>query len=480
MAKRLPVQLDWFNVSYSSLVRIGMVIVALAAAGGIYWYQVGIRGPKDSARQAISDAEQKLNQATAKVASFPQIEEIVDTAGVSLREAREAFSGLRYKDARSAALSSEQFSIQALRAAGDEEEEGPLARFARLEGNVRVKRAGEFNWEAANERMTLQEGDSIKTSSSGSAQLIYFDGAVSTIVPGTLLTIRQLSENPVTNVRRVTEKVEIGEVRASTQDRNVQGSFHQIETDKVSAKSEHASEFRVSVDPEKKDVRFDVFDGRVQVASASKKEDLVAGEAIRAGRDGKLSAKHSLPGLPRLLAPPDQKVFVSEAADSILLTWEPIRSAKEYRLVISDMALFTDPLYDAVRTDTTAKLEAVPEGVYHWRVAAISESGLVGQYSTPRRFRVSSKRITDRADTEPPALDITEFVQVGMMVIVNGRTEPGATLWANSEKIEVDESGDFYAVIRLQLEGANDITFIAQDNTGNEEKLIKQAYVEVY
>ncbi len=480
MGKRLPVQLDWFNVSYSSLVRVGMVVVALAAAGGIYWYQVGVKGPKESARQAISDAEQKLGQASSRVASAPQIAEIVESAGVSLMEAREAFAGLRYNDARIAAFNSENLSLQALRAAGDQEAHGPMARFARLEGNVRVKRAGEFNWEAANTRMTLHEGDSIKTSSSGSAQLIYFDGAVSTIVPGTLLTIRQLSENPVTNVRRVTEKVDFGEVRASTQDKNVQGSYHEVATDKISAKSEQAGEFRVTVDPEKKEARVDVFGGRVQVASASKKEELVAGEAIRAGRDGKLSAKHSLPGLPRLLAPPDQKVFIAERPESIMLSWEPVPGAEQYKLVISDMALFTDPLYDDVRLDTTAELESVPPGVYHWKVASISKSGVVGQYSAPRRFRVSSQRIADHGDTEPPDLEITEFVQVGQMVIVNGRTEPGATLWANSEKIEVDESGDFYAVIRLQREGANDITFIAQDNTGNEEKLIKQAYVELY
>jgi hypothetical protein len=456
------------------------VAVVLAAAGGTYWYQIGVKAPKENARQAIADAEQKLGQASARAASNPQIAEIVEAAGVTLMEARDAFSGRRYNDARIAAFNSENLSIQALRAAGDQDAQGPMARFARIEGNVRVKRAGEFNWEAANTRMTLQEGDSIKTSSSGSAQLIYFDGAVSTLVPGTLLTIRQLSENPVTNVRRVTEKVDFGEVRASTRDRNVKGSYHEVATDKISAKSEQAGEFRVSVDPENKDTRIDVFNGRVQVASASKREELVAGEAIRATREGKLSAKQSLPGLPRLLAPPDQRVFIAERSESILLSWEPIPRATEYRLVISDMALFTDPLYEATRTETTAELEDVPPGVYHWKVAAVSETGLIGQYSAARRFRVSSQRIADRGDTVPPVLEITEFVQVGMMVIVNGRTEPGATLWADSEKIEIDESGDFYAVIRLRLEGINEITFIAQDNTGNEEKLIKRAYVEVY
>ena len=88
MAKRPPVELDWFNVSYRSLVRIGVVIVVLAAAGGIYWYQVGFKAPRENARQTIADAEEKLGQARAKVATSPKVAEIVETAGVALMEAR--------------------------------------------------------------------------------------------------------------------------------------------------------------------------------------------------------------------------------------------------------------------------------------------------------------------------------------------------------------------------------------------------------
>jgi hypothetical protein len=478
--KRLPVELDWFNISYNSLVRAGLVVVLLAAAGGVYWYQVGIKAPREDVRDAIASAEQKYGEASARAAELPNIAEIVESSGTALKQAREAFSGLRYEDARISAFNSERLSLQALRLAGDQEAQGQMARFARVEGNVRVKRAGEFNWEPADTRMTLQEGDSVKTSSSGSAQLIYFDGAVSTLVPGTLLTIRQLEENPVTNVRRVSEKVDFGEVRASTQDKNVQGSYHEVATEKITARTEDAGEFRVVVDPEKKDSRVDVFGGAVQVASASTKEELVAGEGIRVDRDGRLSAKMSLPGLPKLLAPPDQRVFIAEKPESIMLSWKPVPGAVEYRLVISDKALFTEPLYDALRRGTSAELEDVPSGAYHWKVAALSDSGAVGEYSAARRFRVSSQRIKDHGDTVPPVLEITEFVQVGQMVIVNGRTEPGATLWADSEKIEIDDSGDFYAVIRLQREGNNDIAFVAQDTAGNEETLVKSAYLEVY
>ena len=54
--------------------------------------------------------------------------------------------------------------------------------------------------------MALEIGDQVKTSSSASAQLIHFDGTLTTVQPGSLLEIRDLYEDPVTKVRRVREK----------------------------------------------------------------------------------------------------------------------------------------------------------------------------------------------------------------------------------------------------------------------------------
>ena len=90
-------------------------------------------------------------------------------------------------------------------------------QFAKIEGNVRVKQAGGFSWKDANTRMSLKVGDQVKTSSTGSAEVIYFDGTVTRIAPGSLLEIRDLYEDPVTKVRRIREKLTWGEVRASTQ-----------------------------------------------------------------------------------------------------------------------------------------------------------------------------------------------------------------------------------------------------------------------
>ncbi len=224
-----------------------------------------------------------------------------------------------------------------------------------------------------------------------------------------------------------------------------------------------------------------MFQGRVEVRSPRKAESLVAGERVRT-TGGNLGSKEALPGVPTLTLPRDQKVFLFDAEQKpeITLSWDAVPGANRYRLVISDKALFTAPLYDAERTGTSAVVEEVPEGAYHWRVAAISPAGIPGPFSAPRRFRVSSQRIRDRADGEPPALDITEFVSVGAMVIVNGRTEPGASLWVENERIEVSDDGSFYAVVRLRKEGLNDLRFVAQDTAGNETELRRQTYLEIY
>jgi hypothetical protein len=122
----------------------------------------------------------------------------------------------------------------------------------------------------------------------------------------------------------------------------------------------------------------------------------------------------------------------------------------------------------------------VAAGAYYWKVAAVSSSGVRGPFSEPRHFRVTSERIRDRGDTTPPRLEITEFVQTGPMLIINGTTEPGALLWIDSEKVDVYEDGSFYSVIRLKKEGVNELHLLAQDAAGNEARLTHRAYVDSY
>lgn len=484
MAKRSgnAIQLEWFNVTYRSVLSVvGLAVIVLGGAVG-YWYWFHIHTPRAGAAEAIAGAEGKYAEAASLESPDPRLVEVVQSARIALREARDAFSAMSFDDARGAAIRSENLSGQAIGMVRGSGEGAQMVRFFRLEGEVRVKKAGEFSWEQANPRMELQLGDQVKTSSSASAQLIYFDGTITTIQPGSLLEIRELYENPVTKVRRVREELTFGELQASTQKKNVEGSFHEVATGDVAARSVDEAEFRVKAEANSKQASFDVFNGQIEVAASGRRENVAAGERIRTTADGKLTGKEMLPGVPALVSPRDQKVFIFDdpAQSEITLTWEQVPGAHAYHLTIADKMLFTNPLYDARRESTNAVLTDVPEGSFHWRVAAIGSNDVSGPFSSARRFRVTSQKIRDRTDTEPPVLEITEFVPIGLMVIVNGRTEPGATLWIDNEKIDVYDDGTFYAVVRLRKEGLNNLRFVAQDTAGNEQELARTAYVEVY
>jgi hypothetical protein len=475
------VLLDWIAVSYRSVAAGFLLVLALLLAVGWYFFSYAPSKPRQEAQEAISLAEERLAEAR-KYPATGRLDELRDSARSALGEGRDAFQRRQYDDARIAAMRSENFSQKAINLGKGEGTESKDVRIYHMEGDVRVKRAGEFNWEAADRKQLLRVGDQVKTGGSGSVQLIYFDGTLTTINPGSLLEIREIHEDQATRVRRVSEKLNWGEVLASTQKKNVDGSFHEIATEKVSARAEDAGEFRVVSDKESKVSAVDVFQGRVQLLAGGRNERIDSGERIRADALGALQAKEVLPAVPRLLAPADQKIFVHEdpSKASATLAWEKTAGAARYHLVISDRLLFTSPLYEADRVETTVQLEPIHRGEYHWKVASVSAAGIRGPYSEPWRFRVTSQNLHDKEDTTPPLLEITENVQSGPMLILNGRTEPGALLWVDNEKVDVTDAGTFYAVVRLRKEGVNEVSLMAQDASGNVRKLNHRAYVDAY
>ncbi len=479
--QRPRVLLDWFTVSYRSVAAgVVLLIVALLAVGW-YLFFFAPSKPRQEAQEAIVRAEKRLAEAS-RYAGADHLDEVRGSARSALAEGRDAFQRSQYDDARVAAIRSENFSQKAIDMARGEGTASKEVQIYKMEGDVRVKRAGEFNWESADRKMVLQVGDQLKTAGSGSVQLIYFDGTLTTITPGSLLEIREIHEDPTTKVRRVSEKLNWGEALASTQKKNVDGSFHEVATSNVSARSEEAGEFRVVSDKESQAAAVDVFRGRVQIASGGRVERLEPGERIRADASGQLQAKEILPAVPRLVAPADQKIFVHEDPLKAITTlaWDKTAGAARYHLVISDRSLFTAALYDADRAETSVQLDGIQPGAYYWKVASVTAAGVRGPYSEPWRFRVTSQSLHDREDSTPPILEITENVQSGPMLILNGRTEPGALLWVDNEKVEVTDNGTFYAVIRLRKEGVNEVLLLAQDASGNVNKLTHRAYVDPY
>ena len=119
------------------------------------------------------------------------------------------------------------------------------ANIFRYEGDVKVKRARQFVWKGVSGNTALSVGDQIKTASHGSAQILYFDGNITTVKPGSLVEIRELFEDPKTKVRKIREKVNWGGVTATTAGANVAGSFHEVATETATARAVQKAEFEV-------------------------------------------------------------------------------------------------------------------------------------------------------------------------------------------------------------------------------------------
>ena len=469
---------DWFNVTYRSVFTFaGIALAAVAAAAG-YWYYANVYKPKTASIAAIEQASGAHRQARGFDVDG-ELAKHVKRAGDALNEARGDFDAHRYRDAQFSALHSLDLSRKVIEVVGGQESRGYNVRFYRLEGDVRVKKAGEFSWENADASMELRAGDQVKTSSNGSAQVIYFDGTVTTVERGSLLEIRELYEDPVTKVRRVEERVEFGAARASIQDRNVDGSYHALSTAQNSARADRAAELQVSYDKNARTAKYSLYSGEAQVYSAGRTENLKAGERIVADARGRLGARQMLPGVPRLRSPADERVYVfsNPSQAKVTLAWEPLPSANSYHLMIANQRLFTEPLFQGDREGEAVPLEGLTPGTYFWKVAA-NRDAVRGQFSPVRTFRISTQRIQDDADTVPPRLEVADFVPIGGMVIVNGQAEPGAKLWIDNERVDVFDDGSFNAVIRLQSDGLNEIVFVAQDGAGNETRTVRNAYAE--
>jgi hypothetical protein len=97
------------------------------------------------------------------------------------------------------------------------------------------------------------------------------------------------------------------------------------------------------------------------------------------------SDPRDLPDAPRLTEPADDHVTTS---DAVVLGWREVAGARSYRLEVASDAAFRRPVVSRSLERPGEELEALGEGDYYWRVAAVDELGFPGERSPSRRFHV--------------------------------------------------------------------------------------------
>ncbi|HVR71033.1 MAG TPA: FecR domain-containing protein [Vicinamibacteria bacterium] len=349
------------------------------------------------------------------------------------------------------------------------------ARFTTLEGSVKVKPVGQFQWMPADRAMFLKKSDLVRTGPGSAAEITFFDGTVVHVRPDSLITIEETSEDPSTKRRRVAWHISSGEVNFQTVRQNMPDSSTEISTPTVRTTTGEPSEGSIIVAQSgDSDVR--LYRGATEVQTRSgEKIHLGASEGLKVDAAGKPAPKVTLPPVPALLAPPHQTEvsYVNPAQATTLLVWKPVPGASSYHLMLDYSAYFNRPLVDrAGIKDSSVELRGLDTGKYYWKVAAVDTTGVAGPYSEFARFTVSRPQGIGTGSGPPPMLSLQQPLDVRANILqVKGRTEPGATLTVNGQRVDVASDGTFNEFVTLDKQGKQTVLIRSMGLNGGVREL---------
>jgi hypothetical protein len=186
---------------------------------------------------------------------------------------------------------------------------------------------------------------------------------------------------------------------------------------------------------------------------------------------GKLGPKIRIPDPPAPRAPENNVVFDLRRAEPVSIRWAKVPEALRYRLQIARSRLFIPDsiIVDlADRQKTEAIVTVTEDGSFFWRVASVGKANLTSEWSPVRRFKVVSGAGAGKEDKRPPDLVLDRSKVIGNLVMVSGKTEPGALVLVNGEPVDPDKTGAFRKMISMSHDGLSTITVKASDGAGNE------------
>jgi hypothetical protein len=329
-----------------------------------------------------------------------------------------------------------------------------LVQFSWIDGSVEVKAAGATEWRRASEATALSPHDFIRTAANATTEILFFDGTIVRIGPDSLVSLEDISENPTTHQRRVVWHIVGGEAQIQTaakrqpQDETTvvmatgQASLSADARAHVSVSAQGASTLRLFAGA-----------GEVETATAHR-YTLSPATGIALDPQGQTEGVVKLLPPPTIVAPaPEETIPVAGVKGaSVRLRWAPVPGAVSYRVVLDKSGLFNWPIVDQTGIEgTSIDLKGLDVGRYYWRLAAIGDNALAGDFSAPSRLIVVPK------NAEPPKLVIDSTTVRGSIVQITGRTEPGSIVTIDRQHAKLDEKGSFSEFLTVARVGPQEL-----------------------
>jgi hypothetical protein len=477
MPQKKPAQpvggdIDWFVIPIERIRHVAIIVGLVIVAGvvGYLIYTRTRRSPEEKARGEIASAGKLLTRASSSPASARPGSAVAQGRDL-LRSAQDSFDKKGFEEAFRLAVESESYSRRAL--SGSVPDEAGDASFIFVEGDVSVQTAGRSTFEQAKQREGLYDGDFIKTGRTGSAEIMFSDGTLYTIRPGSLFEVRRPAQTGTggSQVKMISGAINVYTAASNTT----------VATDAATAAIDRESRVSLDVEPGAK-TQVTTFRGRATVSTGKDTVVLTDREKVVAGaKTGSLSAKEQVPEAPQLAVPADNRIYDLKTGDQVELKWSRVRKAVRYRMQISRSRLFVPDATEVDlddRVDTSARVKVSREGSYYWRVAALSSDGNSSDWSPVRRFKMLTEPPPQVAGGQPPRLTVSQPQQMGNLFLIFGKTDPGVIVTVNADPADVEPDGSFKKTVTVDREGYATLLIKAVDAAGNETVKQVKVFVE--
>ncbi len=470
-------EIDWVVVSLEGMRRWGLRAFLLVVAGGALLVGLYLLHEPTERRAERALRRATALQSTLRNAGLPSgLFQEFELASNILAEARVHFERRDFSPSLMRAEDALR-RFELLAGLANQEFVGS-GQIISVEGRVEVQRTNQTRWERAREKQPLYNGDFVKTGSDGSAEIMFADGTVFRVAPDSLLEVHREARGSGASAPGEV-RVKVGQVNVYTAS---QPSL--VVTDAVRADVQRDSRVGVEV-AEDSSTTVATYTGRASVSSAAGgRVELTSRQAVISSPQGTLGPRRPVPEPPVLLAPPSGHAVNLDETDRLAISWRPVPGAPSYILQVSRSRLFkagTIDLETPPRATTQANLRVVLPGSYFWRVAALSEGGIRSEWSAARSFRATyGIGMEELADTTPPRLEVQRATQMGNLVLIQGVTEPGATVTVHGEGVEVAADGRFIKTVAIGQEGRTTIVIRAIDPAGNVTEHRETIVLEVF
>lgn len=461
----------WYSISVDTLrllvfPAVVLMVVAVSWAGYGLWQEYRVERRTTEVMAQVEVLADQLATAEVKERFRPEY----DGAWSGFQQASGLVEEGDYRRALPLAVESRDALLSIRNALGGGSRD---AQFVAVEGGVEFRRGERGRWQPARGDVLLQPGDYVRTSVSGSAEILFPDGTFFVVRKSSQVIISHTAEGPGDDQEQM--EMEYGWVNLSTSK-----SPGKVRTPEAEARVDRDSEVFLSYERSSGKGRFGAIRGGMDLLPDEGEPRRIGEQEQVVQTDEGVSESFPLPRAPNPLYPPDNFEVDSDRTDELTLTWEPVDGASSYALQVSDNHLFGHNIVeDMERTKTSALLGIRGDGTFMWQVAARGADNALGPWSQWRRFRVVSKSSRGAIeDQTPPPLKITSIRPNGNLYIVRGKTEPGAIVSVNGIPVSVKADGTFDKTVEFRVDGATEIVIIARDAWGNEEEEREPVFVE--